>query len=779
MSTRLIGYLELWSFFNRYGTVTSQDIEYIKPYTDIIFSFIVLWAQPDSMHPVLPPSDSTFDGNFYYGGGSIISRGAKITNTPRAQEFWSIADQWSTILHQNNKKFIISFGGWLDIQATPQLLAEDAKTLYDGFMLNLDTLLSVLPIDGVDFDWEHLAVINVAGANEQVEQYIALQKCMFLGYLMANIKRRYPHLSLNYTTRSNTFYPFMHEGSHGTLWGSDREGVGVALGMYLYSVYPEFTWPAGYDVSSYVQLMYSSDGLDKSVVQSLTSILSGITLMTYDGSVGSLALKGCYTLDEYEAVLSQTIDIMDSAHLLFIGIEPIKQAVPCADQRPCSSFCDLNGPDTLNLNIVKGLLTPVYALIQKYKTGGLFLWGINEFVNADNMNTCLTARTFNCMADYALVLARAYAYLANLSPSTCQWYQQVDDAGNCRNPPCPDNRLAALTQSASGLSATQIIGISIGSIGLILTGIALIGRHSISIWKYLLISGLVLLFTGIGLSFVRKTSSNPSSSFYKCDMEKGCVLSENGGVSLKECQNQCQSVVSYRYDEASNTCKPVKTYGQTPVDTFGSKQICERAKAKYACVNEQCQLTDKGISFTSCINTCKNSRYSCDASSGQIQCIPDSKGALDNCDNQAISYILNSSTLTCIPTCTIKGTEVSKEVCEQTIPYACKNSTCVPQKGGVYKNKQACLQVCGQAPPSTCKEGEISLKNPSTGKYVCVPCGSAGPPFNAGHVCSSAEDCKSGYCQAVNCTDSQDVSKVQYNHDNHLCRKDINDMHCY
>jgi hypothetical protein len=771
-----MGYLELWSFFNNYGTVTQQDIDYIQPYNELTLSFIVLWSQPDSAHPILPPSDSSFDGNFYYGGAPIVQAGSIVSDTPRAKEFWSIANQWSSIAQQYNKKFIISFGGWLDIQATPRL--SSGKAEFDLILKGIDALAnSSVKFSGLDFDWEHLAVVNQGGSNVELSAEVALDKCMFLGYLLAAIKAARPDLLLTYTTRSNTFYPFVNKGSNGTLWGSDREGVGVALGIYFYAKFPNYDWSVG-DFQAHIAdlglstQMRAFTPLSAEVQSALQKTLYGVNLMAYDGAVGTLAQNGCYSLDDYDSVLSRSVEISGSPKILMLGFEPIKQAAPCSSGKPCNSFCDFNKPglDGLDVSAVKSAATPLFELINSKKIAGIFIWGMNEFAGEDNSNVCLTARTGKCMADYALVLARAYADFQGFPGQKCAWYQTRDPkTGSCFSPLCTQASLRAQKVTRSAL---------IGGIALIVVGIVL-GIVAVKTRKYVIFApASAAIVGGILLIIIR-----PKLSSFCCDKAEGCVTCAKGSLTLAACQESCPKTKGFKYNSKLNACEAAVVYGDSS-DLYSTKAECEHKNVKYACQGPGiCNPDLKGMSYSDCVTSCAppSDTYRCDASTGSTLCIPDpsSSMTLEDCKAKKVSYVLDESSLVCLPSCADAASAVvSKSACEGTIPFSCVAGQCNPQRGGSFIGQKECAKTCREV-PAKCTGATISKFNPTTGKDECVPCRDSGPPYSLGHSCSRETDCTSGYCQAVNCADSADADKVKFNHDNHLCRAGASDLHCY
>lgn len=385
---RLVGYIENWSFHDSYGIITDNDLKYIEPYTDVILSFIVLCKQADSRNPKLPDPLETFDGNFYYAGAPIISTGQVQMNTMAAKEFWNTTKGWIQKIN-GSKKVLLSIGGWFDLQTTPRL--STGKKLIDIFLQNISALLREVKIDGLDFDWEHLAVVG----GQSVTQDEALDKCMFLGYLLASIKSKFGIL-VTYTTRSNSFYPYQFEGSNKSTWGSDREGYGVALGAYAFEKNQNMS-------ADQIAMMYSYSALPSDL--NLNKYIDAIHIMAYDGSVGKLASNNCYTNSDYSDMLQKTkVVLRANFSLVTLGFSLGKQAFPCLSSgAPCSSPCSVTNGDFADATSLSNV-TPIFDIVSSYDGRGIFIWGANEFAGADP--NCRQNQT--CMADYSLAFAKAY-----------------------------------------------------------------------------------------------------------------------------------------------------------------------------------------------------------------------------------------------------------------------------------------------------------------------------------------------------------------------------------
>ena len=838
---RLNGYVEFWSFKGDYGVVTAEDVKYIKPYTDITLGFVVMYKQPDSKNPIVPPMDSTFDGSLYYGGAPIVTSGALSEEAGAAAEFWKTLGQWSRVI--GNRNFFLSIGGWLDSQSTPRLSADDSSSKLESYLKNIVALLESMKsrgiaINGIDFDWEHIAVLY-NGQNNQEEQAVALDKCLFLGYLMASLKKAKPDLLITYTTRSNFIYPYQYEGSNRTLWGSDREGYGVAYGIHIGTTQAAVN-------ADMLAGMYSSDTLPPEVITSFKNTLYSVNVMCYDSPVGNISKDGCYTLDDFKSLATNYKAQGIPLELVSIGFEQLRQA-----NGQFSSLCVLGGisaaekVDQLDTNAVANAIAPTVSYLKDSGVGGAFIWGVNEGTDINNLNLCDDNK---CMRDYSLVLGNALSSLMDLPELQCKWYQNKDASGNCVDPACSSAEVDERGEMAQ--NGPKQGGSRAG--GIILTVLGVLAFISVPfLWRIsragaigLIVAGIALSAVGIVLLLSKKKRG------YVCDGVQGCIETDDG-VSLEECTKGCADYQSYQYDSATNDCKLVDTYGAAPDPWYKSADDC------------------RGVFQKS----------SCSVVGGNTSCSPDARGALtvNTCRDQKVEYKLDQKTFTCSPTCS--NVAVTEETCNGQIKYECDGTSCKPKIDGSFsdhlcggtcspqlyncnintgceESKNAgmehdvCRDFCtarttfkydqskgcypvvtyGRNPDGTyytsmsscvdanqkkytcledkcvvskdgkyltadcggecakCATGTLRKHNPTTDRDECIPCTVPGPPYALGKVCTRdgtytsdgrGGDCTSGHCLALDCTDSADSSVVTYNRSNHLCRTGPADTRCY
>jgi len=383
----ICGYLENWIGEEKWFTYSNGVIfSLMAAYTHIFYFPIVLKpaVNADTSDPTPGNVDgpTTWDGKFYFDGSDVVvDTSSKVVAS--SGNYLAQMKYMSLVTKKMGKKFIITLGGWSDMEDTPQF-TQDSSDKYANLIVNhLFALTEYIDFDGLDFDWEHLSQFYYPYNNwdtnikPQPKLETVVDRCLFLGRVIRLVKEKWRQ-NLNkdilvfYTTRPNTFIGFNSSQNPNS---TDREGIVVAAGVLYdgkssrqdllnkyknikldYKVKDDINWGQVFKYISYVNLMaydlakgdncgVPNGSKDTNCIQEFIQQdwlpISGFTRTAdpYDRkNYGS-----GYTTTELTQILKLTANKIKNSSVLIIGFEPIWQSsgpnvTQSSDDNPQGSY---------------------------------------------------------------------------------------------------------------------------------------------------------------------------------------------------------------------------------------------------------------------------------------------------------------------------------------------------------------------------------------------------------------------------------------------------------
>ena len=360
MTKRIFGYWENWVYLNPpggkyiWGVLTPTDVGVMKYCTDIVYSFVTLDSKPNSGNPNV----TEWDGKNLYANtiplltsdGTGLAFSNDSTNKVGAFQMKQICES----VQASGKNFVIAIGGWSDLQSTPQFSKSDPWVLAQY----INVLLSEIGTKYVAFDWEHLGVTYTPKGNVDVDTATVIDKCVYLGIVMAILKKAGYHVS--YVSRANCVAPFMAATGSTTGIGSDCEGVAVAVGASL--AFTNQNKAATLNAASTALAASRNNAPHFTLDPSATfnNFCDNLQLMTYDGSVGVVAKTGQYSFNDIKLVQAATNTVLGGSFLdnICIGFEP---------------YCQAGGGQPMTAATVASLLDDLNT-----NGGDVMIWALND-----------------------------------------------------------------------------------------------------------------------------------------------------------------------------------------------------------------------------------------------------------------------------------------------------------------------------------------------------------------------------------------------------------------
>lgn len=355
---RIVGYWENWAFKGSnwkdnssagWNVMAQENGDTLVGCTDTVFSFITLTNGTDAVNPLETKWDGT---NLYINNQPLFDSDGSIVsdwvNGGGNEQYNAITIMLQILLAAKNagQRTVISVGGWSDLQLTPKF----TETSSDK-MVQLLTTLATYTSSDINLDWEHLgSMYSLADGTVPNSDEDTVNKCMYLGQVLSGINTK--GVNVSYTTRSNAFVPYL--GGK----GSDCEAVAVLLGS---------SWNGTTDKTVYFNTVLSEFKKARSAtvggsytIPSTPLPCEYISMMTYDGAVGSIASDGQYTYNDMVQVLDNNSKVSGiPLSKLMIGFEPDSQTgggKPMTDDQR----------------------DQVITYIKKNNVGGFILWAMND-----------------------------------------------------------------------------------------------------------------------------------------------------------------------------------------------------------------------------------------------------------------------------------------------------------------------------------------------------------------------------------------------------------------
>lgn len=250
----LMAYFADWLHAKGWG-IGLQDgviLGLIGPYTHICYMPLILDPRSiPSQNPVAPNVPTDVNKSFYtvnndktnppvgfnWGRGTndnFVQDGVILPLTQGYQDWFylGVAKQLELACKKLNKKFILTLGGWSDMQDTPLFSQDTNDVIANAIVQNIIALKDILDYDGFDFDWEHLSQIYYQySSGSQADIETVVDKCLFLGRVLYLLRQNQKFKGIIvYTTRPNTFVGFASNKGQELKSASDREGVIIAYG---------------------------------------------------------------------------------------------------------------------------------------------------------------------------------------------------------------------------------------------------------------------------------------------------------------------------------------------------------------------------------------------------------------------------------------------------------------------------------------------------------------------------------------------------------------------
>lgn len=357
----LIGYWGNWLHYGSWGDSLSAKGELVTlmaPYTHICYMPTTLSlniqtvGQPntpvDPDKSVLSPSTPI---TFSWGANDAFSTNGRIQEGSDPYSGW--ASQISAACKKLGKKFILTLGGWSDMQDTPLFTQDPDDVMAMNIVKNFLVAKDLFHLDGFDFDWEHLSQMYYeSGTGPQSKIETVVDRCLFLGRVLFLLRQKSTG-TIIYTTRPNTFKGFAANVGPELVSASDREGIIIAYGAL---------WDGKTDRTQYrdsllqIKLGTQNNKLTPENWKTFFGIVNYVNMMAYDICKGEYCMDGkCitelrtsdypvngyirhngkpdnygsgFTINESVQALQLTLDVIgkEYANTLIWGISPVMQA---------------------------------------------------------------------------------------------------------------------------------------------------------------------------------------------------------------------------------------------------------------------------------------------------------------------------------------------------------------------------------------------------------------------------------------------------------------------